>query len=431
MSKSMGGEGRIVGVGEQAPHFAVSETWPDDAAEQWARNQASAQLPLATVAENRSQASLLLAQQACLHVFPSFEVGGVALRMARIINHLGKRYRHKVLALNDNFGAARHLAREVEVTLVHPQKTNSRTFGGVVEGALALRRLKPDLLLTYNWGAIEWAIANHFTPVARHIHLESGFGKDEADTQLRRRVLCRRWALRRCERIIVPSHRLEELARRVWKLPAGRVTYLPNGVDTERFAAPLRDAMPGFTRRPGELVVGTVAPLRPEKNVARLLRVFARLGDRPAVRLVVAGDGSERADLERLARELGIAERVLFTGEVKPEAALGSFDVFTLSSDTEQMPNALLEAMAASRAVAAVDVGDVKGLVSEENRQFIVSRDDGAAFAAALRHLLSDEAMRGRLGDKNRQRAVAEFCQERMFAAYAEIFVGTRARDHS
>ena len=109
------------------------------------------------------------------------------------------------------------------------------------------------------------------------LHFEAGFGKEEADGQLRRRVLFRRWALGALRRSWCPRTVLEDLARRVWKLPAEQVTYIPNGVDIERFADPARDRVPGFTRRPGELVVGTVAPLRREKNIGRLLRVFARL----------------------------------------------------------------------------------------------------------------------------------------------------------
>jgi glycosyltransferase involved in cell wall biosynthesis len=91
------------------------------------------------------------------------------------------------------------------------------------------------------------------------------------------------------------------------------------------------------------------------------------------------------------------------------------------------MPNALLEAMAASRAIAAVDVGDVKSIVCDDNREFIVARDDGPAFAAAITRLLRDPEKRNALGSKNRSRVVTEFSQERMFAAYSEIFASGRA----
>jgi glycosyltransferase involved in cell wall biosynthesis len=357
-----------------------------------------------------------------LHVFPSFGIGGVPLRMVRVVNHLGARLRHTIVALDQDFAAAEGFAAGLDLSLLTVAATRYGLAGALVDRAAQLRRLRPDLLVTYNWGSIEWAMANRLMPVSRQLHLEAGFGKEEADRQIRRRVVFRRWALARCAKVVVPSRKLEDLACRVWKLPPERVVYVPNGVDVDRFADPPRDAVAGFVRGKGEVVVGTVAPLRPEKNVGRLLRAFADLDRSRALRLVVAGDGIERAKLAHLAAELGIAERVVFTGRVAPEAVLGTFDIFALSSDTEQMPNALLEAMAAGRAVAAVDVGDVKSILSPENREFVVPRDDGAAFAAAIGRLAQDPDKRAELGRRNQERVGAEFSQRQMFHAYAQIF---------
>ena len=364
------------------------------------------------------------AQLSLLHVFPSFGIGGVPLRIGRVINHFGNQFRHTIVALDGNLDAAGQLSRDAEISLMTPARRKLGTVYNTISAALTLRRVEPDLLITYNWGSIEWAIANRILPSARHIHFEAGFGKEEADIQLRRRVLCRRWALARCARVVVPSRRLEQIARNNWRLPADIVSYLPNGVDVERFAVPARDTVPGFSRRSGELIVGTLAPLRPEKNIGRLLRVFAMLDTVSPARLVVAGDGAERGALERLAQELGIAGRIAFTGRVPPESVLGSFDVFALSSDTEQMPNAVLEAMAAGLPVASVDVGDIKSMVSEDNQDFIVARDDSAGFAAAIERLLREPATRVRLGHENRRRAIAEFSLQQMFDGYSELFLG-------
>src|SRR3546814_19665977 len=99
---------------------------------------------------------------------------------------------------------------------------------------------------------------------------------------------------------------------------------------------------------PAAVVIGTVAPLRPEKNVGRLLHAFAALPERPECVLVVAGDGVEGAELRRLAAQLGIAERTRFLGHVEDvPAVLRALDIFALSSEPEQMPNSLLQAMAA------------------------------------------------------------------------------------
>lgn len=357
-----------------------------------------------------------------LHVFPSFGIGGVPLRMVRMINHFGERLRHSVVALDGDFAAAGSIAAGLDVALLAAGDKRPGLARRLIGNTAFLRRMRPDLLVTYNWGAIEWAMAGRFFPVSRHIHIEAGFGKEEADRQIRRRVVFRRWALVRCARVVVPSRKLEDLALRVWKLPGRQVLYVPNGVDLDRFAAPPGTAIAGFPRRDGELVVGTVAPLRPEKNVGRLVRAFAALDPPLPVRLVIAGDGAERAMLGRLAVELGVGETVVFAGRVDPETVLGAFDIFALSSDTEQMPNGLLEAMAAGRAVAAVDVGDVKHILSPENREFVVPRDDGPAFAAAMVRLLRDPLKRTELGQKNRERVAALFSQDQMFAAYGRIF---------
>jgi glycosyltransferase involved in cell wall biosynthesis len=357
-----------------------------------------------------------------LHVFPSFGVGGVPLRMVRVINHFAAQLRHSIVALDRNLDAAQNFAAGLDLAVAAIESDKRGLVRRLFDIGKTLRRLRPDLLITYNWGAIEWAMANRLFPVSRQIHCEAGFGKDEADRQFRRRVLFRRWALARCDKMVVPSRRLEAMAGAVWRLPAAQIAFIPNGVDTDRFAAPPPDAVPGFARGRGEIVLGTVAPLRPEKNVGRLLRVFADLDPALAARLLIAGDGIERPALARLASELGVAARVVFTGQIAPELALGSIDVFALSSDTEQMPNALLEAMAAGRAVAAVDVGDVKQMVSNANREFVVPRDDETAFAGAIARLLRDPARRAELGRENRRRAVEAFSQERMFAAYASVF---------
>src|SRR5690242_8169937 len=155
-----------------------------------------------------------------LHVFPSFGIGGVPLRMVRIINHFGSRFRHTVIALDSNFEAAAEIADHLDVTLLPRPYSKSgllRAFAGSVQ---ALRRLQPDLLLTYNWGAIEWAMAGRVMQGSRHVHLEAGFGRGEADTQIPRRVLFRRWALGGCSLIVVPSRQLESLARHIWRFPA-------------------------------------------------------------------------------------------------------------------------------------------------------------------------------------------------------------------
>jgi len=358
-----------------------------------------------------------------LHVFPSFGIGGVPIRIATIANHFGARYRHVFVALDGDTRCADRLAPELAAQIVVPKIEKHRPLATLARIRGFLGVTPHDLLLTYNWGSVEWALVNRFTPRRPHIHFESGFGPEEATSQIRRRVLMRRFALARSSRIVVPSRVLMRLALDVWKLDPRRVSYIPNGVDLARFSAPPDPrALPALVRAPGEVIIGTVAPLRREKNVARLVRAFALMpSDQPA-RLVIVGDGPEQPALDALAAQLGVADRTIFAGYVAaPEKVNGLFDVFAMSSDTEQMPNTLLQAMAAGRAVAATDVGDVRDILDEENRPFVVPCDD-AALGAALGRLAGDAAARARLGAINQARARETYGFDRMCAAYQDLF---------
>jgi glycosyltransferase involved in cell wall biosynthesis len=360
-----------------------------------------------------------------LHVIPSFTTGGVPIRLVNIANRLGKDFRHLVLALDGVTSAAARLLPSVDHELVSLAIDKSRPIGNLFRFHRTLAAIRPDLLLTYNWGAIDWAIVNSAWRVCRHLHFEDGFGPAEMNRTLRRRVLGRRYGLRGAERVIVPSHALECIAREAWQIPAERIHYLATGVDLGRFGRVAAPAIEGLDRHADERVIGTVAPLRPEKNLGRLIRAFARLPPDLAVRLVIVGDGAERPSLEAEAARCGIAARVHFAGATaEPERALHEFDLFAISSETEQMPISVLEAMAAGRAIAGVAVGDIAGMVAEENRPFIVARDDEAALADAMARLLVAPERARAIGAANQAKAKACFDQETMFRAYDRLYRG-------
>lgn len=359
-----------------------------------------------------------------LHIFPSYVYGGVPIRIANVINHFGPRYRHTIVALDGNLESGSRLDPALGVRLVDPGRSTGRTLGRLLAIRRRLATAKPDLLLTYNWGSVEWALVNTALRMSPHVHFESGFGPEETERQIPRRVWARRIALRGAHCLVVPSFTLAAIARDIWRLDASKIRHIPNGVDCALFAhAGDPAAAPGFIPRPDELVIGTVAPIRREKNLSRLLHAFARLKHPGPTRLLIAGDGADRPALEALAATLGIAERVDFVGHVEePHKVYPLMDIFAMSSDTEQMPNTLLQAMAASRPVASVDIGDVRAMLPPENAELISPRGDEAGLAAALDRLLGDDALRARLAAANRRHVVAHYSKERMYAAYGALF---------
>lgn len=359
-----------------------------------------------------------------LHVFPSFDLGGQQVRLLDIAKGFRTRARHTVVALDGQTGCADRLRAVAQATVIPLPMEKGRTLANLRRWSRLLRVIGADALCTYNWGSIEWALANRLGPRLPHTHFEDGFGPGEGpDRQHARRVLARRLVLSaRGSRVVVPSHTLHNVAAEAWRLPPARLHLVPNGIELSRFATQPDGELVRKLGLAEGLVVGCVGALRPEKNVGRLVRAMALLPEALHARLCVVGDGPERAGLEDLARELGIAGRVVFAGRLeRPERLLGRFDVFALSSDTEQMPYGILEAMAAGRPVAATDVGDVARMVAPENQPFLVPAAAPDLLAGSLSRLLPDPALRVRLGAANRRKAWAEYGLDTMLDTYAGL----------
>lgn len=352
-----------------------------------------------------------------LHAFSTFRVGGPQVRFCSLANGLLSQHRHVIFAMDGRYECRERLRDGLDVTFADVLAKKPDTLGNRRRFRKYLKTHRPDVLVSYNWGSLEWAMAN-WPRVVPHVHIEDGFGPEEANRQLPRRVCMRRLLLSR-SMVVVPSRTLEHIALDVWNLSPGRVRYIPNGVDCRRFAAPEIAPIdwPGTTP-----VIGTVAALRPEKNLSRLLRAFRLVRERMPCRLLIAGDGEERASLEKQAEFLGLREQVLFTGHVQEtERIYAALDLFALSSDTEQMPTTVVEAMASGLPVAAVDVGDISQMVAAENRPFVTERNE-ASLASAICKLLDSPNLRARIGAANSAHAQAHFDEWTMGATYAEVF---------
>ncbi len=301
-----------------------------------------------------------------LHVIPTFAVGGVQRRFAQIANASGHIFRHAVMALDGRYEANCLLEPQAGVAFASRESTRGTLLDRIWRYGARLSCIQPDVLVTYNWGAIEWGAASRFAGVT-NIHIEDGFGPDEVDRQLQRRVIFRRLALQRSHAVVVPSRTLYNLVRDVWRLPSDICRYIPNGIDVPEPGSIAKLNRASIGAPEDSLVVGWVGALRPEKNISRLLRAFAKLPENAV--LVLVGEGPERPAIEAEIAALGIGARVILLGLRADVASLMPlFDVISLSSDTEQMPIALLEGMAAALPIATVEVGDVRTMLSSENQ---------------------------------------------------------------
>ncbi len=362
-----------------------------------------------------------------LHLHSSFQAGGKELRAARLMTLFGPGVSHTVVSAQPGaLGAAAAIDPGITVDFpaTFPPLAGFPSPGRLEKIARAMAGF--DLVLTYNWGAMD-AVMAHTLFAGMHrlpplVHHEDGFNQDEAGGLKHSRNWYRRIALGRAAGLIVPSQRLEAIALGPWAQPPGRVHRIANGIPTAAYAGkPKPNAIPRVIKRKGELWLGTLAGLRPVKNLPRLVRAFAALPD--GWQLVILGEGAEREAIRAAAIELEIGHRVHLPGFVaRPAEAVGLFDLFAMSSDSEQFPLAVVEAMAAGLAVVAPAVGDVAAMVAPENAPFVVAPGSGDALADALVRLAGDPQLRRKVGEANRARAWAEYDEAPMLAAYRRVY---------
>lgn len=367
-----------------------------------------------------------------LHLHSTFDAGGKELRCVRLINAFGAEAEHAIVSADPSRrSAAQLLAAGTRVAWPKFPSLAGKPLPGRLK-RLAAAMAGYDLICSYNWGAMDAAMAHtlfadvyNLPPLVHH---EDGFNEDEAGGLKRSRNLYRRLALGRSAALVVPSRTLERIALETWDQPRSRVRRIPNGIDTAAYAGVAkRDALPRVVKQKGEKWVGTLAGLRKVKNLPALVRACAALPEE--WQLVIAGEGPEREAILAEAASHGIEHRVHLPGFVAaPAKAVGLFDIFALSSHSEQFPISVVEAMAAELPVAAPRVGDVSAMVASENGPFLCDPGDEGALANSIARLAADSGLRKRIGEANRRKAVAEFDERSMIERYHALYWGLMGR---
>ena len=239
-----------------------------------------------------------------------------------------------------------------------------------------------------------------------------------------------RWSLRAADRVVTVS---QAFARDLARLGVrqDRIRVLHNSVDASRAASEeITEAARSLKARmgiaSGERIILSVGRLSHEKGHADLIDALDALRGLHAesrARLVIVGDGPERPRLEAAAARLGLADRIVFAGQVhnvRPYYAMA--DLLALPSHSEGSPNVLLEAMAAKLPVVATRVGGVPEIVTDGESALLVKSGDPRAMAHAMEAALKDDALRSRLALRAYETAVSRHSPEARLRVLLNIY---------
>jgi L-malate glycosyltransferase len=241
-----------------------------------------------------------------------------------------------------------------------------------------------------------------------------------------------RWKHRQVDCFICASEAIRQMLV-ADGVPAERTLTVHEGIDIDHVrTAPPVNVHEAFWLPHNAPVVGNIAALVPHKGQRHLIEAARLVVQRmPDVRFLILGEGELREMLERQVREYRLEKHVFLPGfRTDVLGCLKSFDLFAMSSVTEGLGTALLDAMACGKAIVATRTGGIPEVVDDGVTGKLVAPRDHGAMAQAILELLEDHAGRARMGDAGRARVEARFTVERMVAGTAAVYARLAGRPH-
>ncbi len=366
-----------------------------------------------------------------IHVVFRFDTGGLENGVVNLLNHMpASAYRHMVLALTEVTDFKRRVQRD-DVTFLALNKPPGHALGLYPRLYRLFRELRPAVVHTRNLAALEVAVPAALACVPVRVHGEHGRDVEDLDGNNPRYQRMRRLYRPFVSHYVALSKDLQGYLQQKVHVPPQRVTQIYNGVDSRRFHAPTT-ALPRIEGCPfhpaAHWLVGTVGRMQTVKDQPTLARAFLRALElapelRSRLRLVMAGDGPLRQQVEALLEGAGARELAWLPGERSdvPDVMRG-LNCFVLPSLAEGISNTILEAMSSGLPVIATDVGGNAELVARGHSGDIVPAADIDAMAAALVRMASDPERAAAMGREGRAEVERRFSLQAMVAAYQGLY---------
>lgn len=370
-----------------------------------------------------------------LHVVYTFSIGGLENVIVQLINRLpADRFEHVVLSLT-TISDFKDRITQPGVRFIELNKPPGHAVPLYPRIYKLLRELRPDVLHTCNFAALELVPLGWLARVPLRLHAEHGWDSHDRHGNNLRHQRVRRLYRPFVSHFVGVSKEIDDYLASAIRVPASRRSLIANGVDTALFspASGQRQRVPGCPFEPGNhWLVGTVGRLQTVKNQPLLARAFVRLiQQRPQAaeraRLVIVGEGPLRAEVEAVLSSAGLAHLAWLPGARNDVAdVLRMLDVFVLPSQAEGTSCTLQEAMASGLPVVATAVGGNPDLVQVGRSGLLVPSDDEAALADALASLWETPALAKAMGATGRETALQSLGLGVMVSAYQALLGATR-----
>jgi glycosyltransferase involved in cell wall biosynthesis len=359
-----------------------------------------------------------------VHVVETMGLGGMERMIATLaMTTDAEQYHVSVLCLKE-FGAEADRLSEagIEVHLAHVPRHRPEYFP-FRRVERCLRALSPDVVHTHNTpGLVYGAVGAWLAGVPTIVHTEHG---RQFPGRLRYAV-AERVASTFAWRVVGVSDAMSSGLRRHVKIDRSKLRTIPNGVIAPEAPLPaeIRAVMDSIGVPPDAKIVGLAARLVYEKGIEYLLDAWPSITKSiPSAVLLLVGDGPERNALEARAEQLGIQASVKFVGMRSDVATfMHAFDVCVMPSVSEGLPLALLEGMAARRAIVATRVGGMPQALDDGRAGLLVEPRDAPGLANAIVRLLSHPDEAGQLGSAARARFEMRYTAHSMAAAYQTMY---------
>ncbi len=364
------------------------------------------------------------------HVVLSLDCGGLERIVLALVRE-GLRLEQKVsVVCLERLGALAAGIDALNVPVVCLQKLPGLRLCLVPALIRVFRELRPDVVHTHQSGALFYSgLAARLARVPLVVHTEHGnhfhHGDSSVATRLRKWCLWRLSGSHAASFFCVTKDIAAELATRRL-IPRRKLEFIPNGIDTSTFAEPTdREALRRSLGFPVDAsVIGTVGRLNEIKQQDVLIRAFASVRkEHSSARLLLVGDGPMRSRLEQLANELDLNGTVHFAGyQSEPERYLHAMDVFALTSRTEGMPLAILEAWGSGLPVVASAVGGIPDLIQHGCNGLLFPGRDEARLASLICELLREPKQAHSLGEAGRRVVMTRYNVQRMAYDYQDRY---------